>query len=199
MMQRISAIAFFLLLAGSLTPAGAQQSTGCTLPEPTLTIHRANIFTAQQEQWLGEAQAERFEPHYLLLPESKSRYLTELGEKLLAQRPPTPVHYSFRIFESPEVRSFSLAGGHVYVSRKLILDAHNEDELAGALAQEIGRVDTHHAATVYTRAFDKLMGVKSIGDQADLNDKFQRMLNIPKDVLVTKWNPRLSIDEERSD
>ncbi|MGO9776651.1 MAG: M48 family metalloprotease [Terracidiphilus sp.] len=192
-------LVFVLLLAGFLETTRAQQPNGCSLPEPPLTIHRANIFSDQQEQWLGDAQAEGIEPHYLLLPADKSEYLTKLGEKLLAQLPPTSIHYSFRIFESGEVRSFSLAGGHVYVSRKLILDARNEDELAGILAQEIGSIYIHHTATVYTRAMDKLLDVKSLGGQADVRDKYQRMLNIPRDILEYKWNPQLSIQDREND
>ena len=193
MMRRVRAIVFIVFLAGFLETTSAQQPNGCPLPEPPLTIHRANIFSDQQEQWLGDAEAEGIEPHYLLLPAEKSEYLTKLGEKLLSRLPPTSIHYSFRIFESGEVSSFSLAGGHVYLSRKLVLDARNEDELAGALAHEIGSIYIHHTATVFTRAMDKLLDVKSLGGQADVRDKFQRMLNVPRDILDYKWNPRLSI------
>jgi hypothetical protein len=199
MTRRIRAIVFIFSLAGFLETTSAQQPNGCSLPEPPLTIHRANIFSDQQEQWLGDAEAEGIEPSYLLLPAEKSEYLTKLGEKLLSQLPPTSIHYSFRISESGEVSSFSLAGGHVYLSRKLVLDARNEDELAGALAHEIGSIYIHHAATVFTRAMDKLLDVKSLGGQADVRDKFQRMLNVPKDILDYKWNPHLSIDDLESD
>jgi hypothetical protein len=198
-MRRIVTFALLLFAASVPDAAGAQQPGGCSLPLPPLHIRRANIFSEQQEQWLGDAQAEMVEPQYLLLPEDESTYLNTLGEQLLAQLPPTQVRYSFRIFESGDVRSFSLAGGHIYLSRKLVLDARNEDELAGVLAQEIGRVYSHHTATVYTRALNKLMGVKSVGDRADVFDKLQRMLNIPSDVLEYKWNPRLSLSDQQHD
>ena len=198
-MRRIVFGVLVLCLAGLVEATGAQQSGVCSLREPPLKVNRANIFSEQQEQWLGDALAEEAEPRFLLLPAEQSEYLTRLGEKLLAQLPPTSIHYSFRVFESGEVRSFSLAGGHVYVSRKLILDARDEDELAGVLAQEIGRVYTHHAASAVTLALDKLMGVKSLGGEADVVDKYQRMLNIPRDVLQYKWNPRLSVQDREND
>jgi len=88
------------------------------------------------------------------------------------------VRYTFRVFESPDLRAFSLAGGHIYISRKLITDARSEDELAAMLAQEIGRVYTHHSASSVTLRFDKLMHVKELGDRADVYDKFQRLLNV---------------------
>ena len=199
MKRQILAVALFLLPLSVLSAAKAQQSSVCSLPTPLLEIHRANIFSPEQEQWLGDAQADMIEPDYLLLPEDQSKYLTKLGEKLLAQLPPTSIHYSFRIFESGDVHSFSLAGGRVYVSRKLILDARSEDELAGVLAQEIGRIYSRHTATEYTLALDKLLGVKSLGGQTDVNDKFLRMLNIPQEVLEHKWKPRLSAEDQEQD
>jgi hypothetical protein len=149
------------------------------LRQPPLRVHRANIFTEQQEQWLGDAQAEMIEPRYTLLPEDESAYLDEIGKRLLDQLPPTSIHYTFHVFESPELRAFSLAGGHIYISRKLIMDAHSEDELAAMLAQEIGRVYIHHSASVITLELDKLMHVKTLGDKANVYDKFERLLNYP--------------------
>jgi hypothetical protein len=200
MTRKVQIFEFLLVFVGFLAPSYAQQTSSCSLPVPLMTIHRANIFNDQQDQWLGDAQAEWLEPKYLLLPPSKSEYLTQLGNKLLAQLPPTSTHYSFRVFESGNVESFSLAGGHVYVSRKLVLDANNEDELAGVLAHEIGRAYTRHVDTVYTLAMANLLHVKSLGDQADVVDKFYRMMNIPKDVLyLYRWKPQLGIDEQEND
>jgi hypothetical protein len=155
-------------------PSGA-----CSLIRPPLRVSRPNIFSEEQEKWLGDAQAEMIEPRYRLLPESDSEYLTRIGQNLVAHLPPTSVHFSFHIFESADLKAFSLAGGHVYISRKLVLDAHSEDELAAMLAQEIGRVYIHHAASVATLRFSKMLGVKKVGGQAELTDDFQRLLNIP--------------------
>jgi len=199
-MTRRIVIAFFLLSAISLVEqAGAQQASVCSLPEPPLKIKRANIFSEQQAQWLGDAQAKQVEARSMLLPVEKGEYLRKLGEKLLSQLPPAGLRYAFRIFESDDIRSFSLTGGEIYVSRKLILDARSEDELAGVLAHEIGRVYTGHMATAYTLNLDKLMDVKSLGDRADVVDKYQRLLNIPKSRLENKFNPRLSLDDDEKD
>ena len=159
-------------IAGAMSPV-------CSPRLPQLRVSRADIFNEEQEQWLGDAQAEMIEPRYTLLPETESAYLIEIGKKLLDQLPPTNVHYTFRVFESPDLRAFSLAGGHIYISRKLIMDARSEDELAAMLAQEIGRVYVHHSASAVTLRLDKLMHVKALGDRADVYDKFERLLNVP--------------------
>ncbi|MGA8041973.1 MAG: M48 family metalloprotease [Terracidiphilus sp.] len=152
--------------------------------QPPFRVHRDDIFTDQQEQWLGDAQADMVEPRYTLLPENDSAYLNEIGKRLLDQLPPTSIHYTFRVYESPELRAFSLAGGHVYISRKLIMYAHNEDELAAMLAQEIGRIYIHHSASSVTLRFKRLLHVKELVDRADVYDKFERMLNMPPDIYA---------------
>jgi predicted Zn-dependent protease len=110
--------------------ASHAQQTSCTIPSPKLQLDKPNIFSEQQEQWLGDAQASQLEPDYVLLGEKDTLEITRIGKKLLAQLPPTSVQFSFRVYVDDEANAFSIAGGHVYISRKLIIDAHNEDEVA---------------------------------------------------------------------
>lgn len=183
-----------LLVLLSLAHIACAVEPVCSIRQPRLRVNRQDIFTDQQEQWLGDAQADMIEPRYTLLPAGQSEYLNEIGKRLLDQLPPTSIHYTFRIFESPELRAFSLAGGHVYISRKLVMDARNEDELAAMLAQEIGRIYIHHAASAVTRRMERTVHVKKLGDRADVYDKFERMLNIPTDAYSF-----LSPDEQQDD
>ena len=159
---------------------GQQGSAGtaCTLPDPVFSSNKPNVFNTQQEQWLGQAQASELEPEYVLLPEKDSAELTLIGQKLLSQLPPTSMHYRFRVYESGEANAFSSSGGYVYVSRKLITDAHNEDEVAGVLAHEIAHIYTHQIAIEYTHRFKVRMNVTSFSSQEDLEDKLQLLLNV---------------------
>ena len=117
------------------------------------------------------------EPDYTLLPEKDSEFLTQLGQKLLSQLPPTQVPYHFRIYESSELNGFSLAGGFVYVSRKLVTDAKSEDELAGVLAHEIGHIYTRQIAWELTREMKKRLDLSSLAGRDDVWDKYQRMFD----------------------
>jgi hypothetical protein len=186
-------LAMLLVAALAIQVARAVEPT-CQLRQPRLRVNRADIFTDQQEQWLGDAQAAMIEPGYTLLPATESRYLNTIGQRLLRQLPPTPVQYTFRVYESPDLRAFSLAGGHVYISRKLIMDARSEDELAAMLAQEIGRIYIHHEASAVTRRMERTMHVKKLGGRADVYDTFERMLNLPVDSYAF-----LSTDEQEHD
>lgn len=142
-------------------------------------MNKPNIFSEQQEQWLGDAQAAELEPEYELLPEKETAELTRIGNKLVAQLPPTTLKFTFRVYVDEEVNAFSIAGGHVYISRKMISDAHNEDEIAGVLAHEIGHVYSRAGTVGETRQLKALLKVTSLSDQRDVEDKEQLLINAP--------------------
>ena len=149
------------------------------MPQPPFHSDKPNIFSDQQEQWLGDSQAAETEADYDLLPATESAELDRIGQKLLAQLPPTPVHFTFRVYDSDDANGFSIAGGHVYISRKMITDARSEDELAGVLAHEIGHIYTHQVAIGFTREFKKKLKVDSVSSREDVDNKLHLLLNAP--------------------
>ena len=176
-MHRFCVLSFSCLVFASLEVLA--QSSGCTVPAPHFQLNKPNIFSEQQEQWLGDAQAAQLEPEYELLPEKDTVELTRIGNKLLAQLPPTTIEFTFRVYVDEEVNAFSIAGGHVYVSRKMISDAHNEDEIAGVLAHEIGHIYLHAGTVNETLLLKLLLKVTSLSDQRDVEDKEQLLFNAP--------------------
>ncbi len=170
---------FFCLCVLLIAGAVLAQQPACTLPEPAYKINKPNIFTEQQEQWLGDLIADQTESELYMLQEKDSPELTRIGQKLLAQLPATTIPFKFRVYLSDEANAFSTAGGYVYVSSKIITDAHNEDELAGVLAHEIGHLYTHVSAIGETRALKAQLKVTSISDKSDLADKHQLLINAP--------------------
>jgi hypothetical protein len=157
----------------------AQTAADCGLQAPSFATGAPNIFNAQQEQDLGDALAELEEAELKIAPPAADDQLTRIGERLLAALPPSGLHYRFRVYDSGEVNGFSLAGGRVYISRKLIAAVKNEDELAGVLAHEIGHISTHQTAIEVTRSFRIRLGVTQVGDRADIFAKVHKWMSTP--------------------
>jgi WD40 repeat protein len=158
------------------------QTTGdepCTLQAPTFAASAPNIFNDRQEQDLGDALGEMFEADLRMAEPGQDDELTRIGEKLLAQLPPTGIKYRFRIYDSGEINAFSITGGRVYVSRKLITAIKNEDELAGVLAHELGHLSMHQTAIEMTREFKIRLGVTQVGERADVFAKVHQFFNTP--------------------
>ena len=169
----------FVSLCSTASFALAASPSACQLPLPPVAATRSSIFNPQQEQWLSQAEADLVERGLTLQPESASAYVNRIGERLVAALPPPAAPYSFHVFESDSPGAFALAGGRVYVSRKLLLDARNVDEVAAMLAHEIGRAYIHHSASLVTLRLEKLLNVHSVGNQADIEDKLELLLNVP--------------------
>lgn len=176
---RLLHLAFFL---SCLPVAHAQTSANtaaCGMQQPAYLSNEPNIFNDQQEQYLGDALVELAEPDLRLLPPASDDWLTRIGEKLLAALPPTGVHYRFRVYDSGEVNAFSLAGGRVYVSRKLLAAVKTEDDLAGVLAHEIGHIYTHQQAIETSRILRVRLGITQVTDRADIFAKFHQLYSTP--------------------
>ena len=194
----ISALALCVMLACA-ADAVAQDATPavCTLATPTFVSGEPNIFNDQQEQDLGDALAELAESDLRIAPPAEDDQLTQIGNRLLATLPPTGVHYRFRLYDSGEINGFSLAGGRVYISRKLVAAVKNEDELAGVLAHEIGHISTHQVAIEFTRLFRIRLGVTQVGDRADIFAKVHRFFSTPakaKEDEDTETKDQLAAD-----
>ena len=174
----LSALFFLALLLShgmdaQQTPAGGP----CAMPSFSKVVSEANMFNEQQEEWLGEIQTQMFQKEFHTIVDPENDYLQKLGERLLAQLPPTRVHYHFVITDFPGADSFGMAGGYIYVSRKIIALAQNEDELAGLLGHEIGHIITRQQAIDITQMFQAVLNVHEVGDRKDIYDKFNRLLD----------------------
>ncbi len=150
-----------LLLFLTATSFGQQS---CPAPNAVVTPAPGNIFSDQQEMDLGDAFAEQFERDFhVIQDDSLNAYLQNLGEKLVRQMPPTSLRFRFRLVELPIVNAFTLPGGRIYVTRRLVLFARSEDELAGVLAHELGHAITHQPAADASALFRQVMGVTTVG------------------------------------
>jgi WD40 repeat protein len=171
--QQIRAALLFVLL---LTAPAIWAQQKCPVPQPLQPASRTvNIFSDEQETYLGDAIAEQIAHRTKVIEDEQlNRHLRDVGEKLVQQLPQTKLNYRFYLIDLPEVNAFSVAGGRVYVARKVIAFVHNDDELAGVLAHELGHIVTHQGAIYMTQRFREVLGVTQIGDRADVTDKFHR-------------------------
>jgi Peptidase family M48 len=177
--QHTGAAALICVFTTAMAAAQATSLESCRLDPPAFSTGAPNIFNDRQEQDLGDALAEYAESDMRIAAPAEDDQLTQIGERLLATLPPTGVHYRFRIYDSGEINGFSLAGGRVYISRKLIASVKNEDELAGVLAHEIGHLSTHQVAIEFTRLFKIRLGVTQVGDRADVFAKVHQFMSTP--------------------
>lgn len=167
--------ALFLLLA-VFHPVSAQQQP-CTQPLALPTATEPNIFSDEQEIYLGDAAAEHIQRNYKVIEDPEvTDYLTKIGERLTKHLPINRLRFQFFLVDLPDANAFVLPGGRIFVSRKLVAAALTEDELAGVIAHELGHLVVHQGAIEATRLFKETLGVTSLGDRRDVFDKYNRMI-----------------------
>jgi hypothetical protein len=137
-----------------------------------------NIFSEEQENHLGDAVAERLARDFRVIEEPElTAPLAAIGDRLMKHMPPSRLRLQFHLIELPEVNAFVLPGGRIYVSRKMVSFAASEDELAGVIAHELGHLVTRQQTITISRQFRNVLNVTSVGDRADIFEKYHRLLD----------------------
>ncbi len=164
-----------LAFGAGAPPIKAQQ--GCPPPPfmPSAKVH--NIFNERQQMDLGDAQAEHVQRYFRVIDDQVTEYVQRIGDRLTARLPKSETRYRFLLVDVPIANAFTLAGGRVYVTRKLVAQTRNEDELAGVLGHEIGHNLMGDIPIRYTNLFEKVLGVTEVGDRKDVFEKYNRVID----------------------
>ncbi|MEO8736205.1 MAG: M48 family metallopeptidase [Edaphobacter sp.] len=106
-----------------------------------------NAFTQQQEIAEGQKVATQVYQQMPVLPDSDpvSRYVQQLGAKLVAHAPGYKWPYNFHVVASEDINAFALPGGSIFVNLGTVQAAETEAQLAGVMAHEISHVVMRHS------------------------------------------------------
>ncbi|WP_372941715.1 M48 family metalloprotease [Shewanella sp.] len=130
-----------IVLAGSIAHSFANNDL------PDLGTAAVNTFSLEKENVYGDAYMRVIRSSAPVLNDPVlSQYLSELGNKLVANATGVKTPFYFFLLRNDEINAFAFFGGHVGVHTGLFLNADNESELASVLAHEISHVTQRHLA-----------------------------------------------------
>jgi WD40 repeat protein len=170
--MKIHRLSVLLVLGGLvfLSPTNLFGQSKCV--PPSIPPFAGNLFSPEQEMVLGEAVAAHIESNFGVIDDEEvTGYLRRIGQKLIAQMPPTGLRFEFFVIDINDLNAFTLPGGRIYVTRKLIAFAKTEDELAGVVAHELGHVVARHNTNDLSLALRDL-GVTELGDRHDVFERY---------------------------
>lgn len=91
--------------------------------------------------------------------EAEQRYVARVGHWVAAHSSRPELPWRFAVLDDETVNAFAAPGGHVFITRGLLLQLSSEAELAGVLAHEIAHVTRkHHLAAIRKAAGMEVAG-----------------------------------------
>jgi WD40 repeat protein len=169
-----------LLLLCVAAGIGTHAQTGCPAlqaPKPDPSI----ILTPKQATELGDILAEGMNSRYEVVDdEALTGYLARVGNRVAEQLPPVGLHYTFLLYDEPQVQAFGISGGHIYVSRKLVAFLKSEDELAGVLGHELGHLVAREQDVSTSRLFREILGMHSVPENENLFDRYNQIIELQR-------------------
>jgi len=113
-----------------------------------------NLFTPQQDIEMGRILTGDVEGSFRLVTAGNANADSDaLGKQLTAHAPGFRYPYEFKIVDDGAVNAWALPGGFIYVTSGLIETAQNEQQLAAAVAHEIGHVVLRHGTANVSQAY----------------------------------------------
>jgi hypothetical protein len=109
--------------------------------------------TVEQEQTEGAKVAAEVFKQMPVLPDGSpiSKYIQQLGAKLVAVTPGYRWPFNFHVVASEEINAFALPGGAMFVNLGTIQAAETESQLAGVMAHELSHVVMRHSTCNMTK------------------------------------------------
>ncbi len=104
------------------------------------------LYSTAREVGLGRSLAASIEKRFKICKDAEMQErLDKIGEKLALVCDRQDISYSFTVLQEDEVNAFALPGGYVYVNRALLEKTESDDEVAAAVAHEIGHIVARHS------------------------------------------------------
>ncbi|MEM9303083.1 MAG: M48 family metalloprotease [Pseudomonadota bacterium] len=133
--------------------------------------------------------------------EGLQRYVTAVGNRLVAELGETPYEFRFGVIEQFEPNAFAAPGGYIFISRGLLSLMNSEDELAGVLAHEISHVTERHFARRAGRSV--VPGLLSLPGKAvgvvseDLGNLINAPIDVAGEVFIATYSRSQELEADR--
>ena len=123
-------------------------------------------------------------------------YVTEVGERLLAQSPHAGRTYTFVVVDQPVVNAWATPDAYIFVTRGILAFFNSEDELAAVLGHEIGHVvGAHSRNAVSKQRLGKALGI--VGALATGSSSTIGLANAVTQTAIAGYGRKQELEADR--
>ena len=163
------------------------------------------IVSEEQELRMGRAYDQQIKKENPLYDHKNDRdaglaaYVEQLGTTLAKHSHRNHLEYRFAVQDSPEVNTFALPGGFVYVTRGILAYLNSEAELAAVMGHEIGHVTARHSVRQISAEQGANIGltIASIFIPGLRNQAAGNLTNIAASALLSGYGREHELEADR--
>lgn len=120
--------------------------------------------------------------------EKLSALVSQVGNKLAAVSDRPTLKWQFTVLDSPVENAFATMGGHVYITRGLLVYLRNEDDLAAVLAHEIAHICRRDVLHAHRRADATALAAIGVMVAAPITILFPQAIAAPMGMGLSAVN-----------
>jgi len=127
------------------------------------TFQAARPLSDEEEYYIGRAVGARLLSTYPLLEnDNLTAYVNLVGQTIAihSDDPITYGGYHFAVLDTEEINAFACPGGMILITKGMIDESQNEDELAAVLAHEVAHINHRDGVAAIQKA--RLTGVATL-------------------------------------
>lgn len=152
------------------------------------------LVSQSEEIEIGKQASKSLEKEYKLVKDPElNEMVNTMGQTLAKYSDRPDLQYTFKIIDTKDVNAVSLPGGWVYVYKGLIdVTKDHPDQLAGAIAHEIGHIAARHHADMIGRETyaNLLIGVLTKEETAQIASIFAN-------IKLLRWSRKHEYEADR--
>jgi predicted Zn-dependent protease len=120
--------------------------------------------TAAEIEQAKEQEKQVIEQFNVVNDPLMNAWVNEVANRLWGQVARRDLPYNIKILDAPDINSFTIGGGYIYVNEGLLDFVQSDDELAGVIGHETGHNERRHTVTLPAKAqaLNLLFGIASI-------------------------------------
>jgi predicted Zn-dependent protease len=130
-----------------------------TIPAPASAMSTAAEILQAKEQ-----EKSIIEQYNVVNDPLMNAWVNDVANRLWGQVARRDLPYNIKILDAPDINSFTIGGGYVYVNEGLLDFVQSDDELAGVIGHETGHNERRHTVTLPAKAqaLNLLFGIASL-------------------------------------
>jgi predicted Zn-dependent protease len=149
--------------------------------------------TPEEEYYIGRAVGANILANYALDKSNPAliSYLNDICVTLVINSPKPSLYngYHVAILDSDEINAFATSGGHIFLTRGLVLSATSEDALAAVIAHELSHIQLQHSLkSIKTSRFGNALQASADAAGMPVSEKTEIFGSSVNDIMDSMSN-----------